>query len=87
MVEQLTNRFIWLALFATVGLGAVGFADDYLKLKRQTSAGLTARMTSTSPAAGTGSSPERSAAAARSVRDKAYSRSMVHCSGCWLRRA
>jgi phospho-N-acetylmuramoyl-pentapeptide-transferase len=40
---QLSNRFIWLALFATVGLGGVGFADDYLKLKRQSSAGLTAR--------------------------------------------
>jgi len=40
---QLTNRFIWLALYVTAGLGAVGFADDYLKLSRKSSAGLSAR--------------------------------------------
>jgi phospho-N-acetylmuramoyl-pentapeptide-transferase len=40
---QLTNRFIWLALFVTIGLGAVGFADDYLKLRRASSAGLSPR--------------------------------------------
>lgn len=37
---QLLNRFIWLALFTTLALGAVGFADDFLKLKRGNSAGL-----------------------------------------------
>ncbi|MFA5027923.1 MAG: phospho-N-acetylmuramoyl-pentapeptide-transferase, partial [Candidatus Methylomirabilota bacterium] len=40
---QLTNRFIWLTLYVTAGLGAVGFADDYLKLSRKSSAGLSAR--------------------------------------------
>ncbi|MBI4536353.1 MAG: phospho-N-acetylmuramoyl-pentapeptide-transferase [candidate division NC10 bacterium] len=40
---QLSNRFIWLALYVTVGLGVVGFLDDYLKLRRATSQGLTAR--------------------------------------------
>src|SRR5574337_303095 len=37
---QLTNRFIWLSLFCTLAMGAVGFVDDYLKLKRGTSTGL-----------------------------------------------
>ncbi|MFB3817456.1 MAG: phospho-N-acetylmuramoyl-pentapeptide-transferase [Candidatus Methylomirabilales bacterium] len=40
---QLTNAFVWLALFTTVGMGAVGFADDYLKLRRANSTGLTPR--------------------------------------------
>jgi phospho-N-acetylmuramoyl-pentapeptide-transferase len=40
---QLSNRFIWLALYTTVGLGLVGFLDDYLKLRRETSVGLTPR--------------------------------------------
>jgi len=40
---QLTNHFVWLALFSTLAMGAVGFADDYLKLKRGTSTGLRAR--------------------------------------------
>jgi phospho-N-acetylmuramoyl-pentapeptide-transferase len=40
---QLTNRFVWLALLAMLSMGAVGFIDDYLKLKRATSAGLSPR--------------------------------------------
>ena len=40
---QLTNRFIWLAVFSTLAMGAVGFVDDYLKLKRGTSTGLRPR--------------------------------------------
>jgi phospho-N-acetylmuramoyl-pentapeptide-transferase len=40
---QLTNRFIWLALLATLAMGAVGFVDDSLKLKRATSTGLRPR--------------------------------------------
>src|SRR5574341_2236824 len=40
---QLTNRFVWLVLFATLAMGAVGFADDYLKLTRATSTGLRPR--------------------------------------------
>jgi len=31
---DLTNSYIWLALFATFGFGLVGFIDDVLKLKR-----------------------------------------------------
>ncbi len=40
---QLNNRFIWLALLATLAMGAVGFADDYLKIARGTSVGLRPR--------------------------------------------
>ena len=32
---RLTNRYVWIALFATVWMGAIGFLDDYLKLKQQ----------------------------------------------------
>jgi phospho-N-acetylmuramoyl-pentapeptide-transferase len=37
---DLTNFFIWVALLVLLGFGAVGFADDYLKLTRKTSKGL-----------------------------------------------
>jgi phospho-N-acetylmuramoyl-pentapeptide-transferase len=40
---QLTNRFIWLALLGMLAMGAVGFLDDSLKLKRGTSTGLRPR--------------------------------------------
>lgn len=39
---DITNRYVWLALFATVGFGLVGFIDDYLKFVRKRSKGLTA---------------------------------------------
>ncbi|HSB68922.1 MAG TPA: phospho-N-acetylmuramoyl-pentapeptide-transferase [Candidatus Methylomirabilis sp.] len=41
--DQLTNRFIWLSLFATLAMGAVGFADDFLKLRRSNTVGLRPR--------------------------------------------
>src|SRR6201982_818581 len=31
------NRFVWLALFAMIYLGALGFADDYLKVTKKKS--------------------------------------------------
>jgi phospho-N-acetylmuramoyl-pentapeptide-transferase len=37
---DLTNPFIWIAVAATVGFGAVGFADDYLKIVRRSHHGL-----------------------------------------------
>jgi phospho-N-acetylmuramoyl-pentapeptide-transferase len=40
---DLTNRFIWLAIFATLAFGAIGFADDYLKVVHKRNLGLTAR--------------------------------------------
>ncbi|MBM3571709.1 MAG: phospho-N-acetylmuramoyl-pentapeptide-transferase [Alphaproteobacteria bacterium] len=38
------NRYIWSVLFVTIGFGAIGFADDYLKLSRRNSKGLSARL-------------------------------------------
>ena len=31
---DLTNPFVWLAVLVTVAFGAVGFADDYIKVRR-----------------------------------------------------
>jgi len=38
------NRFVWLALFTLVYLGALGFADDYLKVTKKKSAGVSGRV-------------------------------------------
>ncbi len=40
---DLSNRFIWLAMFSIVAFGSIGFADDYLKVSRKRNLGLTAR--------------------------------------------
>src|SRR5579885_2147153 len=40
---DLRDRFVWVVLFVTVGFGAIGFADDYLKLTRRNSKGLPGR--------------------------------------------
>ncbi len=40
---DLTSPYVWIAVFATTALGAIGFADDYLKIKRRQSLGLTGR--------------------------------------------
>jgi len=40
---DLRNGFVWVVLFITVGFGAIGFADDYLKLTRRNSKGLPGR--------------------------------------------
>ncbi len=39
---DIANRYVWLVVLATLGFGAVGFADDYLKFVRGRSGGLTA---------------------------------------------
>lgn len=39
---DVSNRYVWLVVFATIGFGLVGFADDYLKFMRGKSKGLTA---------------------------------------------
>src|SRR5579885_3128075 len=39
---DVTNRYVWLVIVATVGFGLVGFADDYLKFTAKRSKGLTA---------------------------------------------
>jgi phospho-N-acetylmuramoyl-pentapeptide-transferase len=40
---DLTNVYIWIAVLATAGFGAVGFADDYLKIVRRDHHGLIPR--------------------------------------------
>jgi len=41
---DLSNGFVWAALFVTVGFGAVGFVDDYRKLTKRSSKGLSGKM-------------------------------------------
>ena len=38
------NRFVWLALFAMIYLGALGFVDDYLKVTKKKSDGVSGRI-------------------------------------------
>jgi phospho-N-acetylmuramoyl-pentapeptide-transferase len=38
------NRFVWLALFAMLYLGALGFADDYLKVTKKNPSGVSGRI-------------------------------------------
>jgi phospho-N-acetylmuramoyl-pentapeptide-transferase len=40
---RLSSPYIWVIIVATIAFGAVGFADDYLKLVRRRSLGLTGR--------------------------------------------
>ena len=39
---DLTNRYVWAVLFVTVAFGAIGFMDDFLKLREKNSEGLSA---------------------------------------------
>ena len=41
---DLTNPFVWAVLLVTIGFGAVGFADDYLKVSRAHSHGLPGKL-------------------------------------------
>jgi phospho-N-acetylmuramoyl-pentapeptide-transferase len=41
---DLRNHYVWIALFVTVGYGAVGFGDDYLKLTKRNPKGLSGRL-------------------------------------------
>jgi phospho-N-acetylmuramoyl-pentapeptide-transferase len=40
---DLRSGYVWAALFCTIGYGAVGFVDDYLKLTRRNTKGVSAR--------------------------------------------
>src|SRR5215510_13868869 len=40
---DLSNPYVWIATMATVGFGAVGFTDDYLKITRRSHHGLIPR--------------------------------------------
>lgn len=44
MWSDLKNPFIWLALLVMVGFGAIGFMDDYLKLTRKNTKGLSGKL-------------------------------------------
>jgi phospho-N-acetylmuramoyl-pentapeptide-transferase len=43
LLADLANPYVWLAVGGTIGFGAVGFLDDYLKLSRRNSKGLPPR--------------------------------------------
>jgi phospho-N-acetylmuramoyl-pentapeptide-transferase len=40
---DLSNRYVWIVLLVTFGFGMIGFADDYLKLTKRNSKGLSSR--------------------------------------------
>ncbi|MBI1418583.1 MAG: phospho-N-acetylmuramoyl-pentapeptide-transferase [Limimaricola sp.] len=41
---RLDNAFVWLVLLVTLSFAALGFADDYAKVRKQTSAGVSGRV-------------------------------------------
>ena len=41
---DMANGYVWIAVLVTVGFGAVGFIDDYLKLSKKNSKGLPGRL-------------------------------------------
>src|SRR5207245_6414906 len=40
---DLSNRFVWIAVFATCAFAAIGFTDDYTKVAHRRNLGLTSR--------------------------------------------
>ncbi len=43
LFANLTNLYVWVALLGLLGFGAIGFLDDYAKIRRGRNLGLTAR--------------------------------------------
>ena len=41
--SNLSDPFVWLVMFSTVAFGAIGFADDYIKVVHKRNLGLTSR--------------------------------------------
>lgn len=41
---DLSNAYVWIVLFVTLGFGLVGFADDYLKLTKRNTKGVSGRV-------------------------------------------
>ena len=41
---DLSNPYVWIVLFVTVGYGLLGFADDYLKVTKRSSDGISGRL-------------------------------------------
>src|SRR5580658_154212 len=40
---DLSNRFVWIAVFATTAFAAIGFTDDYIKVVNRRNLGLTGK--------------------------------------------
>ena len=40
---DVANRYVWIALIATAGMGAIGFLDDWKKIRHSNTRGITAR--------------------------------------------
>lgn len=40
---DIANQYVWCALFVTLGYGAIGFVDDYLKVSKKNSRGLSGK--------------------------------------------
>jgi phospho-N-acetylmuramoyl-pentapeptide-transferase len=43
LLADLTNVYVWLVIWTTIGFGAIGFIDDYRKVRQKNSKGLSAR--------------------------------------------
>ena len=43
LLADLTNAYVWLTIAVTLGFAAIGFADDWRKIRRKQSLGLTGR--------------------------------------------
>ena len=41
---NLSNQYVWIVLFVTLAYGALGFADDYLKVSKRSSDGVSGRV-------------------------------------------
>ncbi len=41
---RLDNPFVWMVLFVTLSFGIIGFADDYAKVRKQTTAGVPGKL-------------------------------------------
>jgi phospho-N-acetylmuramoyl-pentapeptide-transferase len=41
---RLDNPFVWLVLFVTMSFAAIGFADDYAKVSKQTTSGVSSKI-------------------------------------------
>ena len=41
---RLDNPFVWLVLFVTMSFAAIGFADDYAKVSKQNTAGVSGKL-------------------------------------------
>ncbi|MDH2328477.1 phospho-N-acetylmuramoyl-pentapeptide-transferase [Cereibacter sp. SYSU M97828] len=44
MWAQLSNPYVWIVLLVTLAFGLIGFADDYAKVTKQTTAGVSGRV-------------------------------------------